>query len=39
VGSQRDDVMPYSQSATLCPGGKISHFEIVESDKEGSQCI
>ena len=39
VRSQRDVAMPYSQSATLCTGSEISHFEIVESDKEESWCI
>ena len=36
AGSQPDDVMPDSQSGSLCTRNEINHFEIVESDKEGS---
>jgi len=36
AGSQPDDVMPESQRGSLCIRSEISHFEIVESDKEGS---
>jgi len=36
AGSQLDDVMPESQSGSLCTRSEISHFEIFESDKEGS---
>jgi len=28
--------MPDSQSGSFCTRSEISHFEIVESDKEGS---
>ena len=36
AGSQPDDVMPDNQSGSLCTRSEISHFEIIESDKEAS---
>ena len=36
AGSQSDDVMPDSQSRSLCTRSEISHFEIVKSEKEGN---
>jgi len=36
TGSQPDNGMQDSQSGNLCTRSEISHFEIVESDKEGS---
>ena len=36
AGRQSDDTMPDSQSGSLCTRNVISHFEIVEPDKEES---
>jgi len=34
AGSQSDDIMPDSQSGSLCTRSEISHCEIVESGKK-----
>jgi len=36
AGSQSDDIMSDGHGGSLCTRSEISHFEIVESDKEGS---
>jgi len=36
VSSQTPDVMPDIQRGSLCTRNEVSHFESVESDKEGS---
>jgi len=39
VGSQPDDVMPGSESGSLCTRSEIIHFEIVESSKKEARPL